>query len=164
MAVLRWLGIGLAAIVGVLVVVGVGARFADGPIGILAGGPLRSGELVTERDIDWTFAKDINTIEFALVEPPRSRTVWVVVHDQQLYVPCGFLDVPLWKQWPHEVAADGRAVLRIDGKRYERQAVRVTDPELLPTLGQLVARKYLGGNPSPEGTGSTWFFRFDPRS
>ncbi len=163
MRVLRWLGIGLVAIVGLLLVAAVAARLSDGPFGIMAGGPLVAGELVAERDIDFAFAADVQTIEFQLLEPPRSRTVWVVVHDGAAYVPCGFLSLPLWKQWPHEAMEDGRALLRINGKRYERLAVRVTDMDTYRQVTSLVARKYgLGdaGEPDPE---AVWIFRMDPR-
>ena len=32
----------------------------------------------------------------------------------------------LWKSWPAQAEQDGRAVVRIDGVRYERQLVRIT--------------------------------------
>ena len=38
--------------------------------------------------------------------------------------------------------ADGRVVVRIDGKRYERQATRVTDPVRLDALRSALGRKY----------------------
>ena len=163
MKVLRWLGISLAVLVVLLVAASVAARFSDGPLGIIAGGPLEAGELVTGRDVDFSFVDPIATIEFQLVDPPRSRTVWVVQIDGVPYVPCGFLAVPLWKQWPHEAQEDGRAILRIDGKRYERQAVRVTDLETHARVSDLVAEKYgLGrsGEPDPD---AVWIFRMDPR-
>ena len=162
MAFLRWLGIAIAVLVGLLVLVGVGARFSDGPLAILPGGPLEAGELVSETDIDWSFATDIREIEFELVEPPRSRTVWIVVHEKELYVPCGYLDVPLWKQWPHEALEDGRSVLRVAGKRYERQAVRVSDPILHARVSALAGEKY-AGSAEPASMRDVWIFRMDPR-
>ena len=89
MRVLRWLGIVLAVAPVLLVLVVVVARFSDGPIAIFAGGPLESGEIVPA-PADWTFASDVEVVEFQLVEPPRSRTVWIVEHEGNLYVPCGF--------------------------------------------------------------------------
>jgi hypothetical protein len=162
MRVIRWLGgivVGLAV---ALVVVVVAARFADGPLGPIAGGPLEAGEMVPDPR-SWQFAEGIQEIELQLLEPPRSRTVWIVVRDGKAYVPCQFVNVRLWKQWPHEAERDGRAIVRIAGKRYAVQVVRVTDPAVLPDLGKLVVDKYLGGQTPPEGTGETWFFRLDPR-
>jgi hypothetical protein len=164
MRVVRAVAIGLGALVGLLGLAAAAARFADGPVLMLAGGPLRSGELVDPAPSDWSFATDVAEIELALLEPPRSRITWIVVHQGVPYVPCGFLDVPLWKQWPYEALEDGRAVLRIDGRLYERQAVRVTDPALHATLAGLAARKYgfaeRGELPGPD---QVWFFRMDPR-
>ena len=162
MAFLRWLGIAIAALVGLLLIVVVAARFFDGPLAIFPGGPLEAGELVSETGIDWSFATDIQEIEFGLVEPPRSRTVWIVVHEKELYVPCGFLDVPIWKQWPHEALEDGRTVLRVAGKRYESQAVRVTDPILHARVSALVGEKYVGPA-EPASMNELWIFRMDPR-
>lgn len=164
MPVLRGLGIAVLAIVLALAAVAIGARFADGPVGILPGGPLVAGELVPESEIDWSFATDLDTIEFGLIEPPRSRTVWLIVHEGELYVPCGFLDVPLWKQWPHEALEDGRSLLRVAGKRYERQAVKIEDAELHAELARLVSAKYGTPGGQPPGPNDVWFFRMDRRT
>ena len=165
MALLRWLGIAVVALVVALFVVGIAARFADGPVGILPGGPLVAGPLVTETEVDFSFAEDVREIEFQLLDPPRSRTVWIVVLDGELFIPCGFLGVPLFKQWPHEALEDGRALLRIEGKRYERSAERVMEPELFRRLAAMNAEKY--GLPEPAAadpeTAPTWFFRMAPR-
>ena len=76
----------------------------------------------------------------------------------------------IFKDWHEDAERDGRAVLRIGGKRYERQAVRVTDPELLATLrSQLedMARAWVApaplGDAPTEGPRDIWFFRMDPR-
>ena len=39
---------------------------------------------------DWRFAADVPEIELQLVAPPRSRTTWVLVREDQLYVPCAW--------------------------------------------------------------------------
>lgn len=162
MAFLRWLGIAVAALVALLVALGIVARFLDGPLAILPGGPLEAGELVAGSDVDWSFATDLDVIELGLAEPPRSRTVWLVVYENELYVPCGFLGVPIWKQWPYQALADGRAVLRVAGKRYERQAVRVTDPVLHARVSALVNEKYVGAA-EPAAMNDVWIFRMEPR-
>jgi len=160
--VLRWLWLGLAALVLAGGVVALAARFSDGPLGPFPGGPLLAGELVREPVPDWSFAQDLGQVELEVnPERPRSRTVWLAVVDGSLYVPCGF---PNTKTWPHEALRDGRVVLRIDGRRYERQAVRESDPERLRRLGTEVARKYGVGDAEAAVAGrDVWFFRMDPR-
>lgn len=161
MRIFRWLGFVLAAAIGLLVVVGVVARFLDGPLGPLPGGPLRAGELVTGPDVDWAKLADVREVELQLVEPPRSRTTWFLVRDGVAYVPCGFPTMRLLKHWPYELARDGRVILRIAGKRYERQAVRVTDREEWDALARISQAKYAHGAPAyPD---DVWFFRLEPR-
>ena len=157
----RRLGGLLAAALLVLFVYG---RFSDGPMGFFSGGPLVRGEKITTAVPDWSFATDVQNIEFQLLEPPRSRTVWVVVEDGKAYIPCGIPNFRLWKQWPHEALEDGRALLRIDGKLYPRQLVKVEDMSLIASLGEKVGQKYGlpsgGDEPDPD---AVWFFRLDPR-
>lgn len=190
-----WLGRAAKAL-GVLILLLIGAglvaqRLSDGPLNdIIPGGPLRAGALVSEADIDWAAVLDdaggIAIVELQLVEPASSRWVGVMEHDGQLYVPCdlGFMWgrfsgsqrrvlhlIYIFKRWHEDAQRDGRAVLRIDGKRYQRQAVRVTDPELLAALRlqlegmarQMVAPDPLADAPT-EGPRDIWFFRMDPRA
>jgi hypothetical protein len=173
MRVLKWLAraIGLLVLVVALLVVAlvVGARFGDGPIAIIPGGPLEAGELVTGPEPDWTFASDIPEMEFQLVEPPLSRTIWLLVHDKKLYVVSGYMNTTmgrLWKKWPAQALQDGRAVIRIDGKRYERQLTRILDDRaLLEGIAAEVNRKY--GAPlraDMAASGDAWFFALGPRA
>ena len=46
------------------VVLLIGARFADGPVEIIAGGPFKTGELVEGPEPDWSFVRDIDEVEF----------------------------------------------------------------------------------------------------
>ncbi len=162
MKILRWLGIGVLAILGLLVVVGTVSRFQDGGIGPFPGGPLEAGELIADPSVDWSFAVSVQEIEFQLLNPPRSRVTWILVHEGQLYIPCGYPNFRLLKQWPHEALRDGRSLLRIQGKRYERQAVRVEDSQQLVVLTEKLRQKYpLGAGYDPD---KLWFFRMDPRS
>jgi hypothetical protein len=73
------------------------------------------------------------------------------------------------KHWNHDAERDGRAVLRIGDLRYERQAVRVTDPELLAALRAetLERASRFFGKPLldvPTDPEAIWFFRMDPRA
>ena len=155
----------VVAIAGTLV----GARFADGPWAIIAGGTFKSGEPYAGAEPDWSFVRDIQEIELQTVEPARSRTTWVVYHDGRAFIPCGYMDSTLgriWKQWPIEAERDGRAIVRIDGTLYDRYLVRVRDHDtLLPVAAELL-RKYAGQGATgltgvPEGL---WVFELAPRT
>ncbi len=158
---LKGLGILLGGILAGAVILSIVARFSDGPIAAFAGGPLVAGELVTEAVDDWTFVEDVETVEFQLEHPARSRTVWVIVHEGQLYIPCGLPNFKAFKQWPHEAMQDGRSIVRIDGKRYPLQAVRMQDPDLFDIIVSKIAKKYT--SPGEAGPDDLWIFRMDPR-
>ena len=67
----------LFVVIGVLVLIpvvafgtlAVSARTSDGPSAVFVGGPLVAGELVTGPEPDWSFARDIGTIELQLARP-----------------------------------------------------------------------------------------------
>ena len=142
----------LGSLVLLVVLVLIGARFADGPVAIIAGGPFTSGELVTGPEPDWSFARDIEEVEFQLVEPPRSRTTWILEHEGRIYIPCGYMTTSwgkIWKQWPIEALEDGRAILRIGDKLYERELVRIEEGPQLTALTTQLGQKYLGGAEVP---------------
>jgi hypothetical protein len=172
--VLRILGGVASLLVAALMVVFIGGRFSDGPMGFFSGGPLESGEVVTAPVDDWSFVRDVETIEFQLVEPPRSRTVWIVYNEDAnegadggaAFIPCGLPNFRLWKQWPREAVEDGRAVLRIEGRRYPVQLTKIEEPALRTAVLARVTEKY----PSPPGAAdgppdpdAVWFFRIDSR-
>lgn len=155
----------LFVIVGALVV---GARFADGPIAIVAGGPFRSGERVGGPEPDWSFVRDVREVEFQLLHPARSRTTWILYHDGKAYIPCGYMTTwwgRIWKQWPHEAARDPRILLRIGDALYERRLVRIHDgPVVAPLLAEL-GRKYGNGREVPMEavtSGSLWLYELAP--
>jgi hypothetical protein len=167
--VLRVLVIGVAVLIVAVVVLIVGARFADGPIALVAGGPFRSGELVTGPEPDWSFVHDVREVQFQLLNPPRSRTTWILDYDGKAYIPCGYMTTwwgRLWKRWPHEAAEDPRIILRIDGKLYERRLVRIQEgPAVAPLLAEL-SRKYVGGREIPleaVTSGYLWLYELAPR-
>lgn len=182
----------LASIAGIfvvlLIITGlVAQRLSDGPTGPIQGGELRTGSLVTEPVGDWsTIVKEFASIELQLVEPMGSRITGAFVYDGELYIPCdlGFVwsrttgrarlilhVIYILKGWHEDVLLDGRVVLRIEGKRYERQAVRVTDPMLIATFRSQVeqaaaAAGFIDASQTvADGDYSDiWFFRMDPRS
>lgn len=146
---LKLLGGLVALVVLAAAVVLIGARFADGPLEIIAGGPFTTGETYQGPEPDWTFVSDRPTVEFQLLDPARSRTSWIVEHEGRIFIPCGYMDTTwgrLWKQWPIEAEKDGRALLRIDGTIYPRQMIRIkNDPVVAPVVAKLGA-KYMGGS------------------
>jgi len=171
MTVIRSIAVLMLGAIAAVVVVAVVARSSDGPISLFAGGPFRSGQVITGNAVDWHPLATTPEVELQLVNPPRSRTTHIVVLDGEAYVPCGivkvgpfvFLGQSFWKQWPQEVVNDPRVILRSDGKLYERRAVKVTDPELHRKLSALTSAKYhlnLSGPPDPK---RVWFFRLEPR-
>ena len=160
----------LGSLVLLIAVVLIGARFADGPIAIIAGGPFTSGELVSGPEPDWAFAHDIQEVEFQLVEPPRSRTTWILEHEGKIYIPCGYMTTAwgkIWKQWPIEALTDGRAILRIDDKLYQRELVRIEGGPLLEPLTAELGRKYAAAASMDRAavtSGYLWLFELAPRS
>ena len=147
--------LGLAALaVGVVL-----ARFHDGPLGPIPGGPFR--DTASAGLPDAAQAGAFHTVEIEVGQPePKSRTTWIIENDGVLYVPAG---LAARKQWPAQAEADGRLRLRVGGKVYAAKATRVTDPALRTVLLEKVAKKYdLSGDPQGTMAQSTWFFRLDP--
>ncbi|MGI9325393.1 MAG: hypothetical protein ACR2PZ_09260 [Pseudomonadales bacterium] len=169
----KWL-LYLVLMLAVVVAVGLFAmRFADGPAEIIAGGPFKTGELHQGAEPDWSFLKDREEVEFQLLEPARSRTTWIVEHEGRIYIPSGYMNTSfgkIWKQWPLEAEKDGRAILRVDGKLYERRLLRLNEGEQLPTIVSELGRKYMGNDAGMvEGglaqirDGNLWIFELAPR-
>jgi hypothetical protein len=162
MSLLRWLlriVVGLAALVALLFFA---ARLHDGPLGPIPGGPLEAGAEVTEPVADWAFVKDIAEVELQLASQGSSRTTWILFHEGQAYVPCS-LGFPPGKSWHHAAAADGRAVLRIEGKRYPVTLTKLDDAavqQLADTVRSEVTRKY---GEVPPGDAGVWLFQISSR-
>ncbi len=177
----KWVAALLVVVAAAVAVLLIGARFSDGPIAIVAGGPFTSGTPYVGDEPDWSFLKDTQEVEFQLLSPERSRTTWIIEHEGRIYIPCGYMTTTwgkLWKQWPIEAEKDGRAVLRANGKLYDRQLVRITEGDQLPALVSELGRKYLSQMVvAPEGAqaeemiqaglqqiadGSLWIFEMAP--
>ena len=157
----RALRYALYALVAVAVAIGAVfalAPYADGPLGLIPGGPFH-GAATGGPEPDWeALAGDARTIELEVnPEAPRSLTMGIVVHGGQLYLPATL--VPERKRWPREVAADPRVRIRVDGRIYERRAQRVDDPELVQELIERGAEKYSPNFFAPD---RTWFYRLAP--
>ncbi len=144
----------------------ISARASDGPSVVFSGGPLVAGELVTGPEPDWSFARDVRNIELQLLDPPRSRTLWIVEHEGKIYVNSnymlGFIG-RLWKRWPAQAERDGRAILRIEGRRYERTLVRIQTGAIVEDVAAEFNRKYRAGMTRAEvEAGKLWLFEMAP--
>ncbi len=182
----KYAGIFLGAVIVVVAVaVLVAQRVSDGPIAFLQGGPFQTGELVDEPVTDWSFGVG-RPMAFELVGHGTSRTAGYIMHDGVAYMTCDLgymwnrLDrgyqkwllnlIYVFKRWHKDAVEDGRALLRIDGKLYKTQFVRVEDPELNQILRdklEVLAREYFArdlGPPPTDPPNDIWFFRMDPRS
>jgi len=176
---MKWI---LRTIVGaiVLVVFVVGgiftvARFHDGPIegdlARVAAGPFTSGEQQSSlEEPDWRFLKDYFTVEFQLLDPARSRTTFVMETDGRIFIPSGYMNTTMgkiWKHWPAEAEKDGRAILRVDGKLYDRQLVRLKEGEILTAVLAELSRKYMGGaniTMAEVTSNNLWLFELQTRN
>ena len=148
----------LGWILGVLLALGAsvyfGARLHDGPLGPIPGGPLRSGDPFVLPVSDWSFALDVGEIELQLESQNVSRTTWILVKDGVAYIPCS-LGFPPGKKWYVHAQQDGRAVLRIEGKRYPVTLTKDEDPSFAEFALAEVTRKY--GSPPPSDAGVLFF-------
>jgi len=148
---------------------------ADGPSRLFPGGALVSGSLHTGPEPDWSFINDVFTIELQLENPLGSRRIFVMETGNKLYVPSGYMRSTLgrlWKDWAFKAAeGDGLAVARINGIRYKRKLIRVSDPAVVADVAKVVTQKYAGGA-TPEAiassiasveNGDTWIFELAPR-
>ena len=146
---------GLAKTVAVVVVLaGVfvfAMRFADGPWGMVPGGAF--SQSAQPGPATWAFAKELDTVEFQLLDPVSARTSWIAEHNNRIYIPSGYMNSTLgklWKHWPMHAEKNGEALLRIDGVVYEVRMVRTKDVAALqPVLSEL-ARKYMPTKPPME--------------
>jgi hypothetical protein len=196
----RWLGYAVReAGIAILVCIGavfVAQRLSDGPLNdMFRGGRMHAGALAPPSELaDALSARGqcgngvcppMKPIELELTGPGTSRYTGIMVHDGQVYIPCdlGYMWgrfsgtqrnvlhlIYLFKHWHSDALRDGRVVIRVDGKRYEGQAVRVTDPAIDAALrSQLeeMARQWVApatlAPPPTEGPNDIWFFRVDPR-
>ncbi|MDP6977337.1 MAG: hypothetical protein QF570_01900 [Myxococcota bacterium] len=134
----------------------VAARFNDGPVGMLPGGPLRSGPIVPYFIIAWSFARNVETIEMQLADDDTSRTTWFIEHEGRGFIPAS-VSFPPGKNW--YLRADGsKAWLRIEGKRHEVRLDRFEDTAVIAELGKKVERKY---GRAPGGSGGAWWFEVE---
>ena len=171
----KWLGILFGTLALALSVFLLGMRCTDGPIAVFTGGPFSTG-ILAAAPTDWTYLTDRDLIEFQTMDPPRSRTVWLAVHEGRLFIVSGYMNsVPgaIWKQWPYYLEDDDRIILRIDGNLYEQRLERFMEgPEVVPVLSELFRKYFAGGGVTGNDSftsaetvanGDTWMFEVVPQ-
>ncbi|MCR9279404.1 MAG: hypothetical protein NXH85_15715 [Pseudomonadaceae bacterium] len=134
------------------------ARFMDGPLIMLPGGPLTSGEMVTDADVDWAQFKDVQEVE--LESDGRSRITWILVKDDTAYIPAS-LAFPPGKTWHEQILIDPVAMLRINGKRYPVTLKRVDDEAEKAAIQAANAGKYQA--PPGSDASNVWLFEISER-
>lgn len=151
----------LAVVIGLLglPVLAFFARFGDGPMGPLSGGPMR-GDIREVPDLGWGFASGLETVELQIASaPPRSVRVGLIVHEGALYVPAALTPVNRWRD---SLLDDPRVLVRVGTHLYDGYAAPVRDPEWEEALFDRVHHKY--GEPlfGDWARDKTSFFRIDP--
>ena len=114
-------------------------------------------EVVRNAEVDWSFAEEVELASLQTARPPRSRAVWLIVHEGALYVPTG---IARRAPWPALLRDDPVVLLRILDRLFLRRATWVTDETELATLREAVREKY-GSAPRADDE-SSGFFRMDP--
>lgn len=67
------------------------------------------------------------------------------------------------QKWPIEVERDGRAILRVDGKLYQRQLARITiGPVLDPVVEKLSEKYAVAATVAAVHDDSLWIFALQP--
>ena len=143
-------------------------RLSDGSNFVFSGGPLVEGELYSGPEPDWSFVDDVPLIELQLRNPPTTRTIWTAEHEGKLYEWSGYMGTTvgrMWKQWPLQAEADGRAIVRINGVRYERNLRRIQSGPDLEGIAAAITNKYPSQTtPASIESGSVWLFEAEPRN
>ena len=164
---LKWFIAITASLFTVIVLVLVLARYHDGPVGIISGGPFDTGEPVTGIT-DWQFLDDeFQTVELQTMEPPRSRTMWLVAHNGRPYVVSSYMKTAVgkvWKKWPRQLEKDNRAIVRADNRLYTFRLIRIpSDDAVVKPVVERLAEKYrVPLTVEDVETENTWLYELRP--
>jgi deazaflavin-dependent oxidoreductase (nitroreductase family) len=79
---------------------------------------------------------------------PSRRIIWITALDGRIYVRSG---LGMTRDWPKNLATNGRGVLHMDGKDVPVRARHVTDPEEARSMHAPVKAKYNAQRPSSTG-------------
>ena len=71
----------------------------------------------------------------------------------------------LWKRWPEQAERDGRAIMRIDGKRYQRNLIRIKSGPIVNDVTQAFSEKYpVTMTPAEVEAEELWLFELAPNN
>jgi hypothetical protein len=160
MRVMKWIAYLVLGLVVAIAALFGAARLHDGPLEIIPGGAFESGEIVKAPVTDWSFVRDVPTVELQLEGEDTSRTVWILADGANAYIPAS-LGFPPLKSWHKRADRNGAAWIRVDGKRYPITMTRTDDADVGARVRAEVGRKYGGGPPSDAGV---WVFAVTSRS
>jgi len=133
---------------------------ACGPVGPIPSGTL-SGDLVDAPVADWSFTDEVKNVQVETnPADPYSVNVWCIAHDGALYVAAGR---GLESTWAQNLVDDQNMRVRIEGRLYERKAVRIEDAVEIEQVVQKLVVKYDYNLPDPEEREDAVLFRLDPR-
>lgn len=143
------------------------AALACGPLGPFSGGRL-SGEPGPAEVADWSFVAEEELLQLETrPEDPHSVNTWFVGLGPDLYVPTSMIlgpKVPSERSWVAHVQQDPDVRLRIDGRLYERTAVRVQERGEYERARDALERKYELDPAERDPERQIWIFRMDPRN
>ena len=69
----------------------------------------------------------------------------------------------LWKQWPVQAERNGKALIRINGVRYERELTRIKSGDELTGIANAITEKYPSRTTRDAiEAGDVWLFEAQP--
>jgi deazaflavin-dependent oxidoreductase (nitroreductase family) len=80
---------------------------------------------------------------------PSRRIIWITALDGKLYIRSG---LGMTRDWPKNLAANGRGVLHMAGQDIPVRARHVTDPDEARSMHAPVKAKYAAERPRSNGT------------
>jgi hypothetical protein len=161
MRVLKWIGMGVAALVAVVLLLDTfGGYLFDGPLGPIPGGTLQ-GPVNSNPNPDWSGVEKVIELEIR-PEKPWSLSIWAVVVDGELYSPSAF---GARRRWDAVAIKDPRVRVRTQGQIYERTLELVTDPVLRKRVGEAAAARYnFDAKQAGSEADQTFYFHYAPRT
>lgn len=142
------------------------ATAACGPLGPIPGGRL-SGDVGSAQNEDWSFAADVENAQLETrPDDPHSVNTWFVALGPRLYVPTSMIlgpKDPRERGWVANVEADPRVRIRLDGRVFERTAVKVEDEVEYGLARSALEMKYQRDPDDRDPEREIWIFRLEPR-
>jgi hypothetical protein len=140
--------------------------FLGCPLGPFSGGHL-GGEVQTGPVTDWSFVADVENCQLETnPEAPHSINCWCAGYQGNVYVPSSMIlgpTDPTEREWVQNVQRDPAVRLRVDGRVYERKAVRVDDDAEYDAVLAALEEKYELDPNEREDEREIWLYRLEAR-